>query len=358
MPQLHELLNRVDQVAATNAAVLLVGERGTGKEAIARMLHALSPRAGSPFVVAKMADRTTEELERELFGDEDTPGRLSSVPGASLLLTDIEGLDPSLQSGIARSFSLRTSSCDVRLFVDVVPGEPSEAPPLVGALRDDFGALVIDVPPLRERIDDVPVMVEHLVDHSNRRWGARADAGELIASFGSYEWPGNLAELEHRVDQFVRASEAPPAPKPRRTTSRCPSRNSRPPSPCRTARATRWSCRSRRDSAWKRSSSRPRHSYQRWRTARSAIYARTALACISVSEPGDAEAAELAQGVSPIRVQLRSGGVVEGALHYVPVEGRARVTNLLNEPAPSFAVRSDGRLHYVAKAHVLYVEER
>ena len=96
-PQLHKLLDRVDQVAATDSAVLLVGERGTGKEAIARMLHALSPRAGAPFVVAKVADRTSEELERELFGDEDTPGRMSSVPGASLLLTDIEGLDPSLR---------------------------------------------------------------------------------------------------------------------------------------------------------------------------------------------------------------------------------------------------------------------
>ncbi len=360
-PQLHELLDRVDQVAATDAAVLIVGERGTGKEAIARMLHALSPRAGAPFVVARVADRTSEEIERELFGEEGKPGRLSSIPGASLLLTDISGLDPALQSEIARSFSLRTSGCDVRLFVDVVPSERTEDSPLVSALRDDFGALVIDVPPLRDRIDDVPVMVEHLVDDSNRRFGAKANAEELIASFGAHAWPGNLAELEKRVDNFVsRVSEVPPPPREpsdsgfalpveRRSATLTLQDGTRHEVELSLGAGQRIEALFEPDEAFL-----PAHQNGKVR-----IYARSALACIAVAlAQRVADATELAQHESAIRVQLRSGGVVEGALRYVPVEGRARVTDLLNEPAPSFAVHADGRVHHVAKAHVLYGEER
>ena len=361
-PQLHELLDRVDQVAATDSAVLLIGERGTGKEAIARMLHALSPRAGSPFVVAKVEGRTSEDLERELFGEEGRPGRLSSIPGASLLLTDIEGLDPALQSEIARTFSLRTSSCDVRLFVDVVPSEQPEDSPLISALRSDFGALVIDIPPLRDRIDDVPVMVEHLVDDSNRRWNAKANAGDLMASlgpYGSYEWPGNLAELEQRVERFVsRASEAPPASKPSDSGFAVPVE--RQPATLTLEDGTRHEVElsigagQRIETLFEPAEAfLPAHEQGKVR-----IYARSALACISVAEPAQPDAAELAQEASPIRVQLRSGGVIEGALRYVPVEGRTRVTDLLNGPAASFPVHLDGRVHHVAKAHVLYVEER
>ena len=238
-----------------------------------------------------------------------------------------------------------------------MPGEPSEAPLLVSALRDDFGALVIDVPPLRERIDDVPVMVEHLVGHSNRRWGAHADAGELIASLGSYEWPGNLAELEHRVDQFVRASEAPSALKPRSDFAL--------PVERQLATLTLQDGTRHEVELSLAAGQRVEMLFEpaeaflpALENGKIRIYARAALACISATAREDAEAAELTQGASSIRVQLRSGGVVEGSLRYVPVEGHTRVTDLLNESAPSFAVHSDGRVHHVAKAHVLYVEER
>jgi DNA-binding NtrC family response regulator len=368
-PELGAVLDKVERVAGTDTTVLLVGEKGTGKEAIARLLHASSLRAGAPFVVVRCGALPAEQLDRELFGDGVDPGVLARARGGTLLLTEMDQLDPALQSKLARVFTApseladpRTRSLRVIVDIDRDPEERLDTGPLAAALETDLGAVAIEMPSLRDRSEDVPLLVEYFVDAANRRLGRGASADGLLAALKTYSWPGNLKELETRVDRFVSAApaEASSEDLARRHAFVVPVD--------RLAATLLLHDGSSHEVQLSRGPGRPVEELfaakepflAAQEQGKTRIYARSAVACIAVR---DAPIDEDEEGALPHRrravvVRLLSGAVLDGELRYVLVEGRSRVTDVLNEDSPSFSLHAGELVYHIAKAHVLCVEER
>jgi transcriptional regulator with GAF, ATPase, and Fis domain len=229
-PKMLELLKLVAQVADSEATVLVGGESGTGKELVAQALHCNSSRRSRPLVALHCAALPSTVLESELFGhvrgaftgaERDRPGRIASASGGTLFLDEVAEIPPELQAKLLRFLQFgeiqrlgadRTEKVDVR----VVAATLQDLPALVkaGRFRQDlyFRLKVIElrVPALRERLSDVPLLLEHFVrKHWKRpderpRWSARAERVLL-----AYEWPGNVRELEHLVQRACLLATGP-----------------------------------------------------------------------------------------------------------------------------------------------------
>jgi len=205
----------IGRAAASDAPVLITGETGTGKERVARAIHAHSPRAAGPFVAVNLAALSPTLLESELFGHERgaftgaaarKPGRVELASGGTLFLDEIGDLDLSLQTRLLRLLQDGryervggTETLDLKARVmaathrAVRPGQPG------AVLRDDLyyrlAVLELDVPPLRARRSDIP----QLVAHALRGGTARAVSEEALGRLQAYHWPGNVRELLHVV---------------------------------------------------------------------------------------------------------------------------------------------------------------
>ena len=228
---LRQVLQMVETVAVGNSTVLLLGETGTGKELIARAIHNYSPRGARPFVKLNCAAIPTGLLESELFGHErgsftgaiaQKIGRLELAHQGSLFLDEIGDIPLELQPKLLRVLqereferlgNTRTQKVDVRIVA--ATHRDLEGMILEKQFRSDLyyrvNVFPIRVPPLRERPEDIPLLVEHFVQEATRRMHKTIDTipSETVDALIQYRWPGNIRELENVIERAVILSPGP-----------------------------------------------------------------------------------------------------------------------------------------------------
>jgi transcriptional regulator with GAF, ATPase, and Fis domain len=222
---LERVLEQVKHVAPTDSTVLIQGETGTGKELIARAIHNMSPRCGRPFVKLNCAAIPLDLLESELFGHErgaftgalaQRTGRFELADKGTLFLDEVGDIPPALQPKLLRVLQEqeferlggnRTHRVDVRLVA--VTNRNLMEMVKQGEFRSDLyyrlDVFPITVPPLRARRVDIPVLVAHFVEIAGRRMGKQIDhiPRETMSALCSYDWPGNIRELQNRIERAV-----------------------------------------------------------------------------------------------------------------------------------------------------------
>jgi transcriptional regulator with GAF, ATPase, and Fis domain len=224
-PRMQEIGRLIARVAPTDSTVLLRGESGTGKELTARALHRTSRRASRPLVAINCATLTDTLLESELFGHERgaftgavdrKPGKLETADTGTLFLDEIGEMSPLLQAKLLRVLQereferlggTRTIRVDVRVIA--ATNRDLEAAMKSGAFREDLfyrlNVIALNLPPLRERREDVPLLASHFAAALSRRLG-RPVAGftpEARACLLRYSWPGNVRELANAVERAL-----------------------------------------------------------------------------------------------------------------------------------------------------------
>jgi len=222
---MEELLERVRVAAAAPTTVLIVGESGTGKELIANAIHQHSPRAAARFVALNCGAIPGEILEAELFGHERgaftgahqrRTGKIESADGGSLFLDEISELSPDLQVKLLRVLEERRIvrvggndeiAVDFRLVAATNRNLEQEVD--TGRFRQDLyyrlKVVTLQVPPLRQRQGDIPLLVNHFVERFNRELGrsVASVAQPLLAALRDHPWPGNVRELRNVVESMV-----------------------------------------------------------------------------------------------------------------------------------------------------------
>jgi transcriptional regulator with GAF, ATPase, and Fis domain len=239
-PALEAVLEQVERVATTGSTVLIQGETGTGKELIAQAIHNISSRCGRPFVRLNCAAIPLDLLESELFGHErgaftgaiaQKIGRFELADKGTLFLDEIGDIPPALQPKLLRVLqeqeferlgSTRTHKVDVRL----VAATHRDLTDMVnrGEFRSDLyyrlNVFPVLLPPLRERRDDIPALVTHFVEVLGRRMGREIEhiPAETMSALSSYQWPGNIRELQNLIERAVILSNHGVLPNPLPTT--------------------------------------------------------------------------------------------------------------------------------------------
>jgi Nif-specific regulatory protein len=224
-PPLRDVLQKVEQVAPTHSTVLLRGETGTGKELVAHAIHINSPREGKPFVRVNCAALAPGVLESELFGHEKgaftgavgrRPGRFELADGGTLFLDECGDLPIDVQVKLLRVLQEREfervgGGETIRVDVRVVSATHRPLEQLIsdGKFREDLyyrlNVFPITLPPLRERLEDLPRLVEHFVAKFNRVTGkaVRGFDTSALNALSHYAWPGNVRELENVVERAI-----------------------------------------------------------------------------------------------------------------------------------------------------------
>ena len=222
---MRALRQQITVVAPTDGRVLIYGESGTGKELVARALHAQSRRAGAPFVEVNSAAIPEELIESELFGHVKgaftgataaKKGKFELADGATLFLDEVGDMSANLQSKVLRVLeeqrfepvgSATAITVDVRVIAATNKRLDSEIEQ--GNFRADLfyrlNVIPFELPPLRERLEDVPLLVEHFNQRFSRAYGRKAKqfSGEVIEELQNYSWPGNVRELKNTVERVV-----------------------------------------------------------------------------------------------------------------------------------------------------------
>ena len=222
---LKQVLHKVEQVAATDSAVLVLGETGTGKELVAQAIHTRSQRAQRSFVRVNCAALPGTLIESDLFGHEKGAftgatdrrlGRFEMADGGTIFLDEIGDLAPELQSKLLRvlqsgEFERVGSASTIKVDVRVIAATNRDLQEAMvrGGFRTDLyyrlNVFPITIPPLRERKEDVPILVWFFVTKLEGRLGKKIKKirRETMDTLVSYEWPGNVRELEHIVERAM-----------------------------------------------------------------------------------------------------------------------------------------------------------
>ena len=230
-PTVRAALRLLGRVAKTNSTVLLTGESGTGKELFARALHGLSERKEGPFIGVNCAAIPETLLENELFGHEKGAftgahrrqvGRFESAHGGTLLLDEIGDLPLRTQSKVLRVLEERTfervgSSRSLKADVRLVAATNRDLRSMVeaGGFRDDLyyrlEVFPIELPPLRDRASDIPLLAQHLVEAIAVRQGvaSRVLTSEAAGLLEHHEWPGNVRQLANVLERAMIVGEGP-----------------------------------------------------------------------------------------------------------------------------------------------------
>ncbi|MDT8419680.1 MAG: sigma-54 dependent transcriptional regulator [Desulfuromonadales bacterium] len=216
-----QLMERVQRVAASQASVLLTGESGTGKEIIARALHRGSSRADGAFVAVNCAAIPKDLMESELFGHlkgsftgalKDRVGKFSQASGGTLFLDEIGELPLDLQPKLLRALQEQViepvggspEQIDVRVVA--ATNRDLEQAMESGQFREDLyyrlAVVPIELPPLRERREDIPLLITFFLKKHHADAGVSV-AGEVFEKLGEYAWPGNVRELENVIEQML-----------------------------------------------------------------------------------------------------------------------------------------------------------
>ena len=226
---LRKVLRQVDKVAASDSTVLLLGETGTGKELIARAIHRRSRRAERAFIGVNCAAIPPSLIASELFGHEKGAftgatqrrmGRFESASGGTIFLDEVGDLPAEIQIALLRVLQEREiervgSSRPIPVDVRVVAATHRDLNALVaqGKFRQDLlyrlNVVPIQMPPLRERVADIPLLVEYFIDRFGKRAGKkfRTIDKRFLTAFQEYGWPGNVRELQNVIERAVILSE-------------------------------------------------------------------------------------------------------------------------------------------------------
>jgi DNA-binding NtrC family response regulator len=228
---MEEIIQRAERVAETKSTVLITGETGTGKELIARAIHNRSAQRDMPLIKVNCAAIPESLLESELFGHvrgaftgaaTGKKGKFALADGGTIFLDEIGTMSPALQSKLLRVLqerefeplgSERTEKIDVR----VIAATNRDVRQMVaeGKFQEDLfyrlNVIPIELPPLRERREDIPELVEHFVRKHAQRTGRRIERIEdgVQAALQQYDWPGNVRELENTIERAVVLSSGP-----------------------------------------------------------------------------------------------------------------------------------------------------
>jgi two-component system nitrogen regulation response regulator NtrX len=222
-PCMNQLRQTIDRAAKANSRILIVGPSGGGKELVARTLHAMSSRAEGPFVVINAAAITPERMETELFGVEASdgeggrkPGALEEAHGGTLFIDEIADMPRETQNRILRVLVDQTFqrvggttkvSVDVRIISSTARNLEAEI--AEGKFREDLyhrlSVVPIRVPPLSERREDIPELVEYFMDQISASTGLpkRRIGEDAMAVLQSHVWPGNVRQLRNNVERVM-----------------------------------------------------------------------------------------------------------------------------------------------------------
>lgn len=220
----------IERVADSPTTVLVMGESGTGKELVARALHESSSRKDRPFIKVNCAAIPRELIESEFFGHErgaftgavaSKPGRFELASGGTLFLDEIGSIPLETQVKLLRALQegefervggVRTLKVDVRLVAATNTDLRRQTEE--GSFREDLfyrlNVVAVRLPALRERVGDIPLLVDHFVDKYNQRLGKALQgvSAEALALLAAYAWPGNVRELENVMERAVLFSDA------------------------------------------------------------------------------------------------------------------------------------------------------
>jgi len=221
---MHQVFQLIDRVAATESTVLITGDSGTGKELVARAIHGRSRRTQKPFVPINCVAIPEDLLESELFGhvkgaftgaSQSRRGRFELADNGTIFLDEIGDMSPRLQGKLLRVLQEKViepvgSSRSKRVDVRIVAATNADLAERVrqGRFREDLfyrlNVVPISIPPLRERKEDIPLLVEHFLRKHNRG-GERPIplSADMLRILTQYDWPGNVRELENVVERVV-----------------------------------------------------------------------------------------------------------------------------------------------------------
>ena len=224
-PAMVEVYKTIARVAPGLTTILVTGESGTGKELVARAIHRHSPRRKRPFVAVDCAALTETLLESELFGHvrgsftgavSDSPGLFAEADGGTIFLDEIGDVSPALQARLLRVLQeheirpvggAEWRKVDVRVIA--ATNRDLTAGVTTGRFREDLyyrlKVVTIELPPLRERREDIPLLVDHLVRRAAKSCGKRVTgvSEAALALLSAYRWPGNIRELAHVLERAV-----------------------------------------------------------------------------------------------------------------------------------------------------------
>ena len=229
-PLMQKVLEVLPAIAASPSTVLVLGETGTGKELIARTIHDLSPRREGPFIAVNCGALPDTLLESELFGHKagaftgatkDKPGRFALAGGGTLFLDEIGEVSPALQVRLLRVLQERTyeplgatrsETTDARIIVATNKDLAEQT--RKGAFREDLyyrvNVVRVELPPLRRRKEDIPLLVEYFIQRFNRlqRKSIEGITAQALSLLMAHQWPGNVRELENMIERsFIMCRE-------------------------------------------------------------------------------------------------------------------------------------------------------
>ena len=222
---MRQLREQVAMAAPTNGRVLIYGENGTGKELVARTLHALSRRRGGPFVEVNCAAIPEELIESELFGHvrgaftgavSDRRGKFEIADGGTIFLDEIGDMSLKTQAKVLRALQEQTidaigAKASIKIDVRVIAATNKDLPAEIraGNFREDLyyrlNVIPVFVPPLRDRREDIPLLADHFMAEFAREYGRRPKVFEPAAQLAlqHYAWPGNVRELRNVIERLM-----------------------------------------------------------------------------------------------------------------------------------------------------------
>jgi two-component system nitrogen regulation response regulator NtrX len=228
---IRALIEKIEKVAPTPARVLITGENGTGKELVARAVHRLSARASGPFIEVNCAAIPSELIESELFGHmkgsftgaiADRAGKFEQANGGTLFLDEVGDMSPSAQAKVLRVLEdgvvtriggAKPISVDVRVIAATNKNLESEIGD--GHFREDLyyrlNVVPVAVPPLRDRREDIPLLVQHFVSVLSAHDGMapKTVTPDAVARLVAFDWPGNVRELRNTVERILILAPGP-----------------------------------------------------------------------------------------------------------------------------------------------------
>jgi DNA-binding NtrC family response regulator len=224
-PKIREVLSVIERVAQTDARILITGENGTGKELVARAIHRASKRALKAFVEVNCAAIPAELIESELFGHEKGSftgasaqriGKFEQADGGTLFLDEIGDMSLQAQAKVLRALEEETiervgGTRLIKVDVRVLSATNKDIKEIIarGSFRSDLyhrlNVIPIQVPPLRDRVEDIPILVRAFIDDVCSRNGMakRTISNESLQRLAKREWPGNVRELRNAVERLV-----------------------------------------------------------------------------------------------------------------------------------------------------------